>query len=125
MSEATFDVNVFLSMPRDIHVTKAAAKLIDRIAIEEQMTPHLITVCIFAYHLTSVADEIKERGDVWSQLDGGSFVRDYPDGLATMDMKLPGRERVSLICTDQECEAARMDIEDFVNHAGGRLTRLY
>lgn len=119
-----FDLNIFLSMPRDIHVTNAAAKLIDVIAIKENIPTHLLTAGLFAYHLTSVADEIEARRAELAGMNGGSFARDYPDGLSTMDIHLPGYNRVSLICTTAECESAQMDIEDFINHMGAKITHI-
>jgi len=124
MDDVKFDPNVFLSMPREIGITKAAAMMLDRAAIEENVLARTLVLAIWGCRITVLQEQFQDISKGWSGLDGGSYSLVFEDGLATIDMITADNGRVALICTEQECEEAQLDIEDFFNQSGAKITRL-
>lgn len=125
MSEATFDPNVFLSMPSEIGITKAAAMQLDRAAIEANVLARTLVLAIWGARITVLREQFEDILPHWSDLDGGSYSLIFEDGVGTIDMITADNRRVALICTEVECEEAQLDIEDYFNHCGAKITRIY
>lgn len=123
MTDSNFDPNVFLSMPCEIGITKAAAMQLDRAAIEENVLARTLVLAIWGTRITVLRERLDELIQNWSTLDGGSYSLIFEDGVATIDL-ITVDGRTALICTEQECEEAQLDIEDFFNQSGAKITRL-
>lgn len=124
MIETPFDPNVFLTMPREIQISKAAAMQLDRDAIVEDCLPHTLVIAIWTSRITVLRMEYTDLMAQWSKLDGGALSLVFEDGMATIDIITAEHERLSLICTDAECDEHQLDIEDLFNQTGARITRL-
>lgn len=119
--ETKFNPNVFLSVPREIQISEAAAAQLDEIAAGEDCLRGTMVMALWYARIAVIQSQHAQMIAEWSALDGGAFSLIFPDGLATIDM-LTHDGRVSTICTEQECESAQMDIEDYFNQAGAKIT---
>lgn len=124
MTDTRFDPNVFLSMPREIQISSAAAKLFDVMAIEENCLPQTLVIATWAARISLLRTDYADQLAGWHQTDGGALSLVFEDGLATIDMITPTFDRLSVICTDAECEENLMDIEDLFNQSGAKIRRL-
>lgn len=124
MTGTTFDPNVFLSMPREIQISKAAAMQLDRDAIVENCLPHTLVIAIWTTRITVLRLDYASDMEQWRKLDGGALSLVFEDGIATIDIITPEHKRLSVICTEAECNEHQLDIEDLFNQAGARITKL-